>query len=119
MGRRGRGVKITPHPHRSARYLSFVRRQRCWFCQTDRDVVAHHHSRKHGGGGVGMKGCDLLTVPLCNQHHQEWHQRAQVGALSTLETQVEMWKGISLTLRAWELQQARALAAEETSELEP
>lgn len=112
-------MKITPHPHRSARYLAFVRRQRCWFCQTDQDVVAHHHSRRQGGGGTGLKGCDLLTVPLCNQHHQEWHQRAQVGALSHLETQVEMWKAIALTLRAVAIDMDRNALPEEKSERGP
>ena len=88
-------------PVRSPSHLAFVRKQRCWFCQTDRDVGAHHHGRRQGGGGVGIKGCDLLTVPLCNAHHQEWHQRAQVGNLSHVETEREMWKAIAVTLRAW------------------
>ena len=109
--------KIAPSPVRSPKYLSFVRRQRCWFCETDQNVVAHHHSRRSGGGGAGIKGCDLLTVPLCHQHHQEWHQRAQVGQLSKLETQVEMWKAIALTLRAERIHADKWV--EEESELEP
>ena len=111
--------KIAPSPVRSARYLAFVRRQRCWFCETDQNVVAHHHSRRSGGGGAGIKGCDLLTVPLCHQHHQEWHQRAQVGQLSHLETQVEMWKAVALTLRAVAMKLDRDALPEEESELEP
>jgi hypothetical protein len=81
--------------------------------------VAHHHGRRQGGGGTGIKGCDLLTVPLCNAHHQEWHQRAQVGNLSHVETEREMWKAIAVTLRAWVTYKARAERAEAESELEP
>jgi hypothetical protein len=89
-----------PSPVRSARYLAFVREQRCWFCQTDQDIQAHHHGRRQGGGGVGMKGCDLFTVPLCQEHHREWHQRASIGERSTVETELEMWKAMAVTLRA-------------------
>jgi hypothetical protein len=106
-------------PIRSPSHLAFVRRQRCWFCQTDRDVVAHHHSKKYGGGGTGMRGCDLLTVPLCSAHHDEWHSRAQIGDLTTTETQREMWKGMALTLRAWVTWKRVEEAAEEESGLEP
>ncbi len=87
-------------PVRSGAHLTFVRQQPCWFCGTDQDVQAHHHGRRQGGGGTGLKGCDLLTVPLCPRHHQEWHQRASVGELSHTETEREMWKAIAVTLRA-------------------
>lgn len=86
-------------PRRSRKHLDFVRSRQCAFCLLQADE-AHHHSRKAGGGGSSIKGCDLLTVPLCHAHHNEWHSRAQVGDLSTAETQREMWKEIALTLRA-------------------
>jgi len=33
---------------------------------------------------MGIKGCDLLTVPLCGAHHRELHKRGGSGPLRTL-----------------------------------
>jgi hypothetical protein len=62
-------------------------------------VHAHHHGRT--GGGMGIKGCDLHTIPLCHSHHREWHQRARVEPFTTEGTKTEMWRGIAATLRLY------------------
>lgn len=82
-------------PVRSEDYLSHVRKQPCWFCGQTEAIVAHHHGRSGGGGGMGLKTTDLHTVPLCNSHHQEWHQKARVDHYTTGETHTEMWRAIA------------------------
>ena len=91
-------------PVRSAKYLKFVRGQRCAFCPNPASE-AHHVSRKSGGGGMGLKGCDLLAAPLCNLHHREYHTKRWIGDRSIPETQAELWKAIALSLRAYHLQE--------------
>lgn len=49
---------------------------------------------------MGIKTDDYHTVPLCHEHHREWHQRAQVGHLTTSETQAEMWRAVASMNRA-------------------
>ena len=85
-------------PHRSKKHLSFVRSRRCAFCLHPA-TEAHHHSKRASGGGVGLKGCDLLTVPLCHDHHRELHKTGSVRPYSVPETQAEVWKAIALCLR--------------------
>ena len=64
---------------RSKRYLKFVAGFSCvvgrWFnnASCEGDVVAAHVGK---GGGTGLKCSDLLTIPLCNRHHQGFeHQK--------------------------------------------
>ena len=85
-------------PHRSAKHLRFVRSGRCAFCLHPASE-AHHVSRKSGGGGVGLKGCDLLTVPLCVSHHRELHKRGEIHPYGPVETREILWKSVALTLR--------------------
>lgn len=85
-------------PHRSQKHLKFVRSRACAFCLHPASE-AHHHSKRASGGGVGLKGCDLLTVPLCAKHHREIHKTGSVEPYSVPETQAEIWKAIALCLR--------------------
>jgi hypothetical protein len=91
-------------PVRSAKYLKFVRGQRCAFCARPA-TEAHHTGRKAGGGGMGIKPCDLLAAPLCGEHHREIHKRGSVADMDSVETEAELWKSIALTLRAYHLQE--------------
>lgn len=90
-------------PTRSDRYLAFVRKQTCVFCHAP-EPQAHHHGRS--GKGVGVKGCDLLTVPLCPRHHGEWHQHARIEPYDRNETQAYIWRGIAETMRRFILENA-------------
>lgn len=91
-------------PVRSAKYLKFVRGQECAFCVCSADE-AHHAVRLAGGGGLGIKGCDLLAIPLCRRHHRELHKRGTVGELDQSELWELVWKSIALSLRAYHLQE--------------
>lgn len=93
-------------PHRSRAHLAFVRGQRCVFC-AEAATEAHHAFRKAGGGGMGIKGCDLLTVPLCGRHHRELHKRGTVGERAPAEAQGEMWKAIAMQLRTRLLEEGK------------
>jgi hypothetical protein len=55
---------------RSEPYLKFIKAQECIlaggkFGPCVGDVTAHHT----GSGGMGIKGSDLSTVPVCAAHH--------------------------------------------------
>ena len=60
-----------PERLRDRKYLSWIKRQGCLL--DGRSAHAHHLE----SGGVGTKGSDRLTVPLCWQHHRELHDRGR------------------------------------------
>lgn len=84
-------------PLRSDAYLAWIRKQPCAGCCATQDIHAHHHGRM--AGGMGIKTCDLHTVPLCPRCHGEWHQRGRIRELSGMDTQLVLWKEIALLLR--------------------
>ncbi len=86
-------------PLRSQAYLAFVRAHPCCICGSFENIHAHHHGRREGGGGMGVKTCDLHTVPLCPFCHQMWHQRGQIRHLSRSDTVAELWKAVAVLMR--------------------
>ena len=48
---------------------------------------------------MGIKGCDLLTIPLCKPHHDELHKTGTVEPYSAPEAEAECWKAVALCLR--------------------
>jgi hypothetical protein len=85
-------------PHRSKKHLAFVRGRRCAFCANPA-AEAHHTGRLVGGGGIGIKPCDLLAAPLCRDHHRELHKRGTIGTNSPSDTLHDLWRAIALCLR--------------------
>lgn len=77
-------LKIDPEPpqafmkipkrHRwvNPKYLQWVKSQPCVCCGARADDP--HHIIGHGQGGMGTKAHDLLTIPLCRQHHDDLHR---------------------------------------------
>lgn len=65
---------------RSTMYLDYVRSLPCLICAGE--AQAHHVDV----GGVAMKGSDYVTVPLCNEHHRELHDRGDVS--------FQQWHGV-------------------------
>ena len=55
--------------YRSIKYLTFIRSLPCSIQGCGYDSEAHHIET----GGIGMKGSDLLTIPLCRYHHSQYH----------------------------------------------
>lgn len=53
------------------KYLQWVKSRPCVCCGARADDP--HHIIGHGQGGMGTKAHDLLTIPLCRQHHNELH----------------------------------------------
>ncbi|WP_127958051.1 DUF968 domain-containing protein [Serratia microhaemolytica] len=79
-----------PKRHRweNAKYLQWVKSRPCVCCGARADDP--HHIIGHGQGGMGTKAHDLLTIPLCRQHHDELHLD-MVTWEQEYGSQVELW----------------------------
>ena len=59
------------------RYTRWVSTLPCANCGLDDETTVAHHLKHrhapHGGGGVGMKANDFLTMPLCFSCHDRAH----------------------------------------------
>ena len=75
----------------SAEYLEHVRSYPCLVCGKP-STDAHHIIP----GGTGTKTHDIFTIPLCREHHQEWHQKGHISWLNKYE--VDPWKTVAYLL---------------------
>jgi hypothetical protein len=94
-----RMLKTKDSPVRSRRYLDWVRTLPCCWCGATPSEASHHP--KSGGGSVGMKTCDLRTVPLCRQCHEHFHQRGALSGMNGLQTREWVETQITECLRAY------------------
>lgn len=87
-------AKRAPKPRKvgidSPAHREFVRGFPCAYCEMhserqDSPTEAHHH-RKGAHAGTGIKPCDSTCVPLCTQHHNEFHTRGCIGEWSPKQT---------------------------------
>ena len=63
--------------HKTARdkkYLDFIRSKPCCIC--GRPAEPHHEDSKKG---VGIKGSDYCTLPLCRECHTERHSQGVIS----------------------------------------
>jgi len=60
-----------PTTSRDAQYLSWIRTLPCCMCGKNSPSEAHHSKT----GGTGIKASDYTAIPLCREHHQEWHDK--------------------------------------------
>lgn len=60
---------------RDPRHLEFIRRQGCVVPGCWRGPVRAHHIRSAKTSGVGLKPDDRDTVPMCDDHHHEGHDK--------------------------------------------
>ena len=71
------------------KYTNWVATLPCANCGLDDEtIVAHHLTLRHaphGGGGIGMKANDFLTMPLCFT----CHDRAHNGDADVLDWQAD------------------------------
>ena len=58
--------RVTP---RDEKYRDWVKTLPCLECMKPAPSEAHHTET----GGIGIKGSDYSCVPLCLNHHAEWH----------------------------------------------
>lgn len=65
-----------PTTPRDKRYLEWVKRQPCISCESSFFEVHPHHTTT---GGMGIKGSDYETIPLCTFCHREWHDHKGKG----------------------------------------
>lgn len=87
-------------PDRNPEYLRFVRSHVCAACGNPAET-AHHHGKANAGGGTGRKGSDYQTVPLCHQHHQEYHLTGSVMDMGTASTEIVFYKAMTRCLDEW------------------
>ena len=59
------------------KYTNWVATLPCVNCGLDDETTVAHHLKHrhapHGGGGMGLKANDFLTMPLCFECHQSAH----------------------------------------------
>tara|TARA_R100001480_G_C4711690_1_gene178799 strand:+ start:266 stop:679 length:414 start_codon:yes stop_codon:yes gene_type:complete len=71
------------------RYTNWVATLPCASCGLDDETTVAHHLKHrhspHGGGGIGMKANDFLTMPLCFS----CHDRAHNGDADVLDWQAD------------------------------
>ena len=71
------------------KYTRWVSTLPCANCSLDDETIVAHHLKHrhapHGGGGVGMKANDFLTMPLCFT----CHDRAHNGDADVLDWQAD------------------------------
>lgn len=62
---------------RDKRYLGWIRTLDCAVCGR-KGPNDPHHVNKEGHGGKGIKGDDTRAIPLCNEHHREFHDKGRL-----------------------------------------
>ncbi len=62
-----------PFTYRSPEYLKYIRGKKCLVCESNQKAEPHHVSIPGSGRGVGKKGSDYHTIPLCRSHHRIYH----------------------------------------------
>jgi hypothetical protein len=60
-------------PHRNPKYKAFIQQQKCYICRA-LPPSHHHHIFAEG---VGTKCSDYESMPLCNDHHREFHDKGR------------------------------------------
>ena len=60
--------QLTP---RDPQYLAWINTLPCAVCFRTGPNEAHHAK----SGGLGVKSSDYTAIPLCNEHHREWHDK--------------------------------------------
>ena len=61
------------HTIRDEGYLDYLRRQPCAVCNDSAPSDPHHLD----SGVMGSKGDDWTCVPLCREHHREYHDHGE------------------------------------------
>lgn len=67
-------IQAFPKPKRieSPAFLKFIRQHNCQVAKCWKRTQAHHLVFE-GQGLMGSKVSDFQTMPLCEQHHREFH----------------------------------------------
>lgn len=59
---------------RNTKYMAYIRKHPCLICGGS-PTHAHHEPLK--GKGIGLKGPDNESLPLCHRCHMERHQKGR------------------------------------------
>lgn len=83
-----------PKPERvtNEQFLAYVRQYDCLVCQAPGQRVEAHHLDK---AGMGTKGPDYYTVPLCSDHHQECETHPQGQTAFWVGYNIYPWRTVA------------------------
>lgn len=60
----------------NTRYIEWIKTLPCLVCQS-KFPSDPHHVVPEGHGGKGVKVDDTRTIPLCHEHHMEYHTQGR------------------------------------------
>ena len=89
-----RRFPIMPSTVRDEDFLNYIRDQPCAVCMETPSDPHHLDS-----GVMGSKGDDWTAVPLCRQHHREYHDHGERHMRA--EYGVDLWKESHRHLRRY------------------
>ncbi len=75
-------------------YLDYIRSLPCVICQSEPSEPNHLET-----GGVGMKGSDYVTLPMCRRHHNLYHLLGK--DTFSEEYGIDLFREVTRTLVAW------------------
>ena len=66
-------------PIRDKKYLDWIKSLPCVVCLSKHyyHISEPHHIPLKGNSGKGTKTDDTRAIPLCNNHHSEYHQHGR------------------------------------------
>ena len=83
--------------YKNKAYLSHVRTFPCCVC--GRPDTEAHHVRWSFNSGIGMKPGDVWAIPLCMDHHIEWHRKGMITFQRTHE--VNIYEQLFMIAKSW------------------
>jgi len=91
---------------RDAKYLAWLRQQRCAWCSAPPPSEVSHH----GTHGTGIKASDHGALPLCRHCHAEWHRTTRIRGHEKL-TREQTREGLAVHARAYRRAYLRSVDA--------
>lgn len=87
-------------PNRSENYLDWIRKRPCCVCSKNAPSEASHHGRR----GMGQKASDFSCVPLCTDHHRDWHTYRhfdRIGLNTPVDAELHVLRTIMVLHDEW------------------
>ncbi len=88
-------------PIRNPEYLSWIRRQPCAADSSAYPCPNPSEASHHGPRGMGQKTDDYRTIPLCHDHHTQWHQHGTLFGWDRATTDAWIQERIIRLLIEW------------------
>ena len=79
------------------------------------DVCAHH-ARDASNSGTGIKPDDWFTVPMCNNHHQQWAHGSSGSSITREEREELVTAAVTLTAERMKIAMKKHLGIDSLSD---